>query len=148
MIPNTRYPLRQSLPESKLVQFGSIWFKTVQLSICVLYIIFFCFIRVLKNSMSHFHAEIERLKLEVEKQVGRHLRSPCDFDLLSFKVNEKIHERISTSTIKRLWGYITTTHKPRLSTLSILARYVGFMDWDNFSQSKTDKENDLESSNY
>jgi hypothetical protein len=75
---------------------------------------------------------LEILKVEVEKRIGRPLKSPVDFDLLSYKVNKTIHEQISTSTIKRLWGYIATSHAPRISTLSVLARFVGFTDWDNF----------------
>ncbi|MEG2555697.1 MAG: hypothetical protein RSA53_06340 [Odoribacter sp.] len=82
--------------------------------------------------MKQSESEIEQLKANVEEKVGRPLKSPIDFDLLSYKVNEQIHEQISVSTIKRLWGYIQTQHTPRYSTLSTLARYVGFSDWDGF----------------
>jgi hypothetical protein len=88
---------------------------------------------------------IEVLKVEVEKRVGRPLKCPVDFDLLSYKLNKSIHEQISISTIKRLWGYIPTSHAPRFSTLSVLARYIGFTDWDNFCSSLQQEKRNNES---
>jgi len=82
--------------------------------------------------MNNSNSEIEILKAEVEKVVGRPLKSPIDFDFLSYKVREKINEPISSTTIKRLWGYIVTMHKPRYSTLSTLSRFVGSADWDSY----------------
>lgn len=82
--------------------------------------------------MNNSNSEIEMLKAEVEKVVGRPLKSPIDFDFLSYKVREKINEPISSTTIKRLWGYIATIHKPRYSTLSTLSRFVGSADWDSY----------------
>lgn len=76
--------------------------------------------------------EIERLKKEVEIRIGRSLKSPVDFDLLSFKISEKINEHLSATTLKRLWGYIPTDHQPRFSTLSTIARYIGYPDWDSY----------------
>lgn len=82
--------------------------------------------------MKQFYSEIENLKLEVEKRIGRHLKTPVDFDFLSYKVSTEINEQLSVSTIKRLWGYVPTSHIPSLATLSILTRFVGYKDWDSF----------------
>lgn len=92
----------------------------------------FCAIFVHKKKMEQLYPEIEQLKDNIEKKLGRTLKSPVDFDLLSYKLNESIHEQISASTLKRLWGYVQTSHTPRFSTLSTLARYIGFLDWDSY----------------
>lgn len=79
---------------------------------------------------------IEMLKHDAEARVGRPLKSPVDFDLLSLRISERISEQLSATTLKRLWGYISTAHRPRYSTLSTLSRYVGFADWDDYCQRK------------
>lgn len=68
----------------------------------------------------------------VEKRVGRPIKSPVDFDLLSLRISEQISEQVSTSTLKRIFGYISTEHTPRYSTLSTLSRFVGYDDWEDF----------------
>mgnify|MGYP003305611873 CR=1 FL=1 len=83
----------------------------------------------------NFNKEITTLLDCVEKRVGRPIKSPIDFDMLSLRISEQITEQISTTTLKRIWGYITTEHTPRYSTLSTLARFVGYVDWDDFCHS-------------
>ena len=48
--------------------------------------------------------DIEKLKQAIEKKAGRTMRSPVDFDRLSYLIHENIREQISPSTLKRLWG--------------------------------------------
>ena len=79
--------------------------------------------------------DIEKLKQAIEKKAGRTMRSPVDFDRLSYLIHENIREQISPSTLKRLWGYVSSSHMPRYSSLSTLARYIGYPDWDAFCQS-------------
>lgn len=76
--------------------------------------------------------EIYSLLRRVERRLGRPVKSPTDFDLLSLRISDTISEHISPTTLKRLWGYINTNHTPRYSTLSILARYLGYDDYDDF----------------
>lgn len=78
--------------------------------------------------------DIEKLKQAIEKKAGRTMRSPVDFDRLSYLIHENIREQISPSTLKRLWGYVSSSHMPRYSSLSTLARYIGYPDWDAFCQ--------------
>ena len=79
--------------------------------------------------------DIEKLKQAIEKKAGRTMRSPVDFDRLSYLIHENNREQISPSTLKRLWGYVSSSHMPRYSSLSTLARYIGYPDWDAFCQS-------------
>jgi len=41
-------------------------------------------------------------------------------------------ETVSESTLKRLWGYVNYPHVPNRVSLTVLARYAGFKDWDDF----------------
>ena len=79
-----------------------------------------------------YNNEITALLKCIEKRLGRPVKSPIDFDLLSLRIGETISEQISPTTLKRIYGYISTEHTPRYSTLSTLSRFVGYSDWDDF----------------
>lgn len=69
----------------------------------------------------------------IEKRVGRTIRTPRDFDYLSIRIFDYTKMQVSPSTLKRLWGYVESGgSKPRMSTLNILAQFVGYTDWDSF----------------
>ena len=76
--------------------------------------------------------EIQCLRSDIEQQVGQHLQSPADFQLLIQQIWEKQHAVLSLSTIKRLWGYVESNGAPRLSTLNTLAQFLGFADWNAY----------------
>ena len=76
---------------------------------------------------------IERLRTDIETQVGRKIRTPKDFDFLSACIAEHLHQTVSTSTLKRVWNYVASDATPRLSTLDILAQFVGFKDWEDYT---------------
>ena len=76
--------------------------------------------------------EIPCLRSDIEQQVGQHLQSPADFQLLIQQIWEKQHAVLSLSTIKRLWGYVESNGAPRLSTLNTLAQFLGFADWNAY----------------
>ena len=76
------------------------------------------------------------LKKEVENKMGFSLKAPTNFDALISKVLKETGETLSISTIKRLWGYVSQSSTPRLSTLSILSRFVGYRDFDDFCLKK------------
>ncbi|MBO4430305.1 MAG: leucine-rich repeat domain-containing protein [Bacteroidaceae bacterium] len=70
----------------------------------------------------------------IEQVVGRKMRTPKDFDFLSERIFETLHQNISATTLKRIWGYLAEPVVPRLSTLNLLAQYVGADNWEAFSQ--------------
>ena len=70
----------------------------------------------------------------IEQVVGRKMRTPKDFDFLSGCIFETLHQNISATTLKRLWGYLSEPVTPRVSTLNLLAQFVGAENWEAFRQ--------------
>ena len=84
---------------------------------------------------------IETLKQAIEQAVGRKIKTPKDFDFLTDCIFNKVHERISPTTLKRLWGYLTDAGTaPRKSTLDILSRFLDYPDWSAFCASLSQSE--------
>jgi len=52
-----------------------------------------------------------------------------DFENLSELITDEIKEYISPSSLKRLFGKVNYASEPAVSTLNILAKYVGYKDW-------------------
>ncbi len=75
---------------------------------------------------------ITRLRESIQSKAGRKMKTPKDFDYLSKCIFETLHEQISPTTLKRLWGYLPENPTPRITTLNILAKYVGHENWDAF----------------
>ena len=73
----------------------------------------------------------------IEEVTGQHYDSPKDFDKLSQQIFFKTEEMVSPSTLKRLWGYIDSASSPRSYTLDVLARFLGYRDYEAF---KVDNE--------
>lgn len=87
---------------------------------------------------------IENLKKEVSLKFGRPIESAADFDILSIDIGKNISETISSSTLKRVFGYVKYDAEPRSTTLSILARYVGYSGWSDFCRNYTPSESQNE----
>ena len=77
---------------------------------------------------------LAKLRDKIEETIGRKMKTPKDFDFLSEQVFEKLHETVSATTLKRIWGYLSETSVPRISTLDILSQFVGYTDWANFME--------------
>ena len=84
--------------------------------------------------------DIDGLRKSIEAQVDREMRTPKDFDFLSEKIFEKVHQTVSPTTLKRMWGYLSETATPRLSTLNILSQFIGYDNWDAFCMSESTEE--------
>ena len=76
--------------------------------------------------------DIALLRQKIEEKSGRQMLTPKDFDYLSDCVFEECRQKISPSTLKRLWGYLSEVATPRISTLNILSQFVGCQDWESF----------------
>lgn len=72
------------------------------------------------------------LREAMEKKADRQMHTPKDFDFLSECIFEALHQKVSATTLKRLWGYLAENSAPRTSTLDLLAQYVGYADWESF----------------
>lgn len=66
--------------------------------------------------------------------IDHKIETTSDFDYLSETIFRRIGVHISASTLKRLWGYSSERVTPRLSTLSFLAKFIGYKDWNEFCQ--------------
>lgn len=69
---------------------------------------------------------------QIESAVGREIHTPKDFEFLSERVFDKQRQTISPTTLKRLWGYIPTSVRPRLSSLNVLAQFLDYPSWKEF----------------
>ena len=77
-----------------------------------------------------------RLRECVEQKVGRKLQTPKDFDYLRDIIFSECHEMVSSSTLKRIWGYNKDGGTPRLSSLNPLAKLIGYEDLQGFLQAE------------
>jgi copper homeostasis protein len=75
---------------------------------------------------------INLLRELVEQTANRKIKTPADFNFLAGVIMERTGETISTSTLKRIWGYIEGYDSTRNSSLNILSQCVGYRDWDTF----------------
>lgn len=78
------------------------------------------------------NTEFEQLRNAIETAVDRKMKSPRDFDFLAETIYEKLHQSISTSTLKRFWGYLPQYATIRTSTLDLLSQFVDYKDWEAF----------------
>ena len=85
--------------------------------------------------MSKEIPELKFLLAEVEKTYGRSVSTTTDFEALSVVIERDINEMISSSTLKRLWGYVSNNSSPSLTTLNILSRFIGQKDFRTFCES-------------
>lgn len=67
--------------------------------------------------------------------LNRKLQTHGDFVALSDTVFNRTHERLSPTTLRRLWGYCNEGVKPRRFTLDVLSRFVLFRDYSDFCSS-------------
>lgn len=62
----------------------------------------------------------------------RRIETPKDFRFLSARIHAHTGEVLSSTTLKRLWGYLSEEVEPHGSTLSTLARFSGYASWNDF----------------
>ena len=72
---------------------------------------------------------LDCLKEAVEKTVGKKMNTPRDFDLLSIYVYNLTNEHLSSTTLKRLWGYQIDQKEssPRILTLDTVFMIGNFL---------------------
>lgn len=88
----------------------------------------------------NLYPEIQELLKRVENQFGEDLRTPGDFYSLTRAIYQNLKVSISLSTLKRLWGYVPYTSKPRLTTLNILSRYIAYRDFSAFCEALQEED--------
>lgn len=88
------------------------------------------------TTMQNTQEIIEQLKSAVELVVGRKIEHPKDFDFLEKQIEGYVGEHISVSTLKRLWGYVTSNSEISVYTLNVLSHMIGYAGWSEFCQSR------------
>lgn len=83
---------------------------------------------------------INSIKADILEKIRRTLESPADFDYLSQEIQKSCGETVSSTTLKRIFGYIPSISVTRLSTLSVLARYLGYSGWSTYIQAKNNNQ--------
>ena len=78
---------------------------------------------------------IDLLRSEIEKSLGRNIKTPRDFEFLRQSLYSRVNILLSSSTLMRLWGYINEAVAPREGTLDALSRFIGFRDYKTFVDS-------------
>lgn len=77
-------------------------------------------------------SQYDRLCRMVEQSAGRSIQTTGDFEWLSDAITQKLGQRLSSTTLKRVWGYISEDVQPRRYTLDVLARFIGYRNYDHF----------------
>ena len=76
------------------------------------------------------------LKQEVERIFGHQLTEARDFEQLSHLLLSHTRERLSPTTLKRLWGYLKNEEvETRPHTLNVLAQFVSYKNYEDFCAS-------------
>ncbi|MGM9734883.1 MAG: hypothetical protein ACI3ZL_00570 [Candidatus Cryptobacteroides sp.] len=83
---------------------------------------------------SNIIPELTYLLSAVEKKYGRRIATSTDFESLSVVIEHEAGDHVSSSTLKRLWGYVSMKPTPRIATLDVLSRYVGVRDFHGFCE--------------
>lgn len=74
----------------------------------------------------------QKLRDRIEEMTGRTMKTPRDFTWLSGQVEERTGQRVSGSTLRRFWGYVSEGVKASAFTKDVLAKYLGYQDYAQF----------------
>ena len=82
----------------------------------------------------------------LNQKCGREIRISGDCEYLALDIESVTGEHIGVNTLKRLLGFIDDEREPRTSTLDVIARYLGFDNWDLLSIYDNKSNSSFESS--
>ncbi len=88
------------------------------------------------NATSIVQVNITRLKQLIENKVawGNSARwTHQDFNELSERIWRETQIKLSTTTLKRLWGKVDYRSQPTTNTLNVLAQFAGYEHWRDFT---------------
>lgn len=96
-------------------------------------------------SMKTDSLEVLALRKAVEASIPREIKTSYDFNYLSGVINGRTKEKLSESTLKRVWGYVEGYGTINLHTLQVLARFAGYESFEAFHEifSKSNESNEV-----
>lgn len=74
----------------------------------------------------------QRIITDIEESIGHKVQTPKEFDSLSARMTSRTGQYISSTTLRRLWGYNREDVQPRRTTFNILAKFLGYADYDDY----------------
>lgn len=74
----------------------------------------------------------EEIIKRIEVEAGHKLRSAADCTRFALDIEAMTGELICANTIKRAFGIISSNSGPSTFTLNLIARRLGYNDWDAF----------------
>lgn len=74
----------------------------------------------------------EEIIQRIEVEVGHKLRSAADCTRFALDIESMTGEPICANTIKRAFGVIDASSGPSAFTLNLIARRLGYSDWEAF----------------
>ena len=77
----------------------------------------------------------------LSKQCGRAIATSADCTFLALDIEAATHERVGVNTLKRLLGFIHDERESRITTLNIIANYLGYDNWDDLKLIDSEKGN-------
>src|ERR1700754_1957240 len=89
---------------------------------------------MLKFSMIH----LEVLKKEVIDRAGITSITPAGCKALSLEISRATAQRISETTLKRIYGFAMSKFRPSLFTIDVLSKYCGYSGWAEFCVKQQD----------
>ncbi|MCI6070028.1 MAG: hypothetical protein MR710_07720 [Bacteroidales bacterium] len=75
---------------------------------------------------------INQLCKEIEAALNQKIKTPKDFIFLRETIYSRLHVLVSRTTLMRIWGYLSEDVTPRVGTLSILAQFLGYRNWEDY----------------
>lgn len=77
---------------------------------------------------------IKKLQESVELKLGYLLKTPKDFERCRATIFSTLHDNISISTLKRIWGYVVPSddYQPSWQSLDVLAQFAGYGGFSMF----------------
>lgn len=79
--------------------------------------------------------DVEKLKQLLGQRAGYGITSAADCERLAIDIQADAKETISANTLKRLLGILPYNKTHRMSTLDIVARYIGYGSWRELEKS-------------
>lgn len=81
----------------------------------------------------------KRIIRYLEEKKGSPIRASSDCERLALDIESATGERLGVTTLKRLLGFTSEKAQPRISTLDIIARYLGFESYSLLEDSLNNK---------
>src|ERR1700742_5183331 len=77
------------------------------------------------------HKLFDMLREKVSITFGKKINHSFECETLSVLVKTATTEYISPQSLRRFFGFLVTDFNPAISSLNILSRYCGYIDWDD-----------------